>query len=179
MTRPAPHDHADRVAAFYERHALQLTRRVAHRARVPLQTVEDACQHAWMLLLRRPDVILDERGLTWLAVVATHEAWRATGRELPLDELPDPMLAAATAHMPGVDELVGDREELTALMRALGELKPAERTALYLQGLGYRYREIADITNATYTAVNRRITEGRARARRLARDRQPEPARPS
>jgi hypothetical protein len=44
-------------------------------------------------------------------------------------------------------------------MRAL---KPRQREALYLKGLGYRYTEIMRLTGATYTAVNRRITEGRA-----------------
>ena len=38
--------------------------------------------------------------------------------------------------------------------------------SLYLKGIGYSYREIAQLTNSTYTAVNRRITEGRAALRR-------------
>ena len=50
-------------------------------------------------------------------------------------------------------------------------LKPREREALYLFGLGYSYHEIAQITNATYTAVNRRITEGRAALRRRSVER--------
>jgi len=48
-------------------------------------------------------------------------------------------------------------------MRAL---KPREREALYLKGLGYSYREIMRLTGSTYTAVNRCITEGRAALRR-------------
>jgi len=36
-------------------------------------------------------------------------------------------------------------------MRAL---KPSERKALYLKGLGYSYREMMRLTGATYTAVN-------------------------
>jgi hypothetical protein len=52
-------------------------------------------------------------------------------------------------------------------MRAL---KPSERQALYLKGLGYTYREIMRLTGSTYTAVNRRITEGRAALRRQTSD---------
>ena len=40
-----------------------------------------------------------------------------------------------------------------------------EREALYLKGLGYSYTEIMRLTGASYTAVNRRITEGRAALR--------------
>jgi DNA-directed RNA polymerase specialized sigma24 family protein len=49
---------------------------------------------------------------------------------------------------------------------AIRALKPKEREALYLFGLGYSYDEIAQLTQATYTAVNRRITEGRAALRK-------------
>ena len=54
----------------------------------------------------------------------------------------------------------------------LATIKPHERQALYLKGLGYRYREIMQITGASYTAVNRRITEGRRSLRKLERDRE-------
>jgi DNA-directed RNA polymerase specialized sigma24 family protein len=53
----------------------------------------------------------------------------------------------------------------------LRALKATQQRALCLRGLGYSYREICQLTAATYTAVNRRITEGRAALRRLARER--------
>jgi DNA-directed RNA polymerase specialized sigma24 family protein len=59
--------------------------------------------------------------------------------------------------------------------QAFRQLKPREREALFLKALGYSYNEIARLTDSTYTAVNRRLTEGRARLRRLARDRGEEP----
>jgi hypothetical protein len=37
-------------------------------------------------------------------------------------------------------------------------------------GLGYRYAEIMEITGASYTAVNRRITEGRRAKLELERE---------
>lgn len=45
----------------------------------------------------------------------------------------------------------------------LGDAKPREATVLFLQAAGYSYRELQQLTGATYTAVNRRLTEGRAR----------------
>ena len=44
-------------------------------------------------------------------------------------------------------------------------IKPRRRDALYLRGLGYSHAEIMRLTGSTYTAVNRRITEGRAALR--------------
>jgi DNA-directed RNA polymerase specialized sigma24 family protein len=41
-------------------------------------------------------------------------------------------------------------------------LKPRERRDLILSAGGFKYPEIAGLTGSTYTAVNRRITEGRA-----------------
>jgi DNA-directed RNA polymerase specialized sigma24 family protein len=49
-------------------------------------------------------------------------------------------------------------------------LKPREREALYLKALGHSYHEIAALTDATYTAVNRRLARGtRAAARACPR----------
>ena len=53
-------------------------------------------------------------------------------------------------------------------LAVLGTLKPREREALYLHGLGHTYDEIATLTGSTRTAVNRRITEGRAALARAA-----------
>lgn len=63
-------------------------------------------------------------------------------------------------------------------VRAFATLKPREREALYLLGLGYSYREIAKLTQSSQTAINRRISEGRAALRRGGRKRhRPRPRR--
>ena len=64
-----------------------------------------------------------------------------------------------------------DREQHTQRMQHFAQLKPREREALYLKALGHSYQEIAAPTNATYTAVNRRLAEARARLRKLTRER--------
>ena len=63
------------------------------------------------------------------------------------------------------------REHHAQRVNDFARLKAREREALYLKALGHSYQEIAALTNASYTAVNRRINEGRARLRKLARER--------
>ncbi len=65
------------VEAFYRAHRATLERKVAKGVSGASRTqIEDACQFAWTVLLRRPDIVLDHRGLAWMAVIATREAWR-------------------------------------------------------------------------------------------------------
>ena len=51
-------------------------------------------------------------------------------------------------------------------MRRFEALKPDQRTALILLGLGCSYAEIGALRGWTYTKVNRCISEGRAALRR-------------
>ncbi len=53
---------AEQIAAFYAHHAVRLQRIVARQVNAPEQTIEDACQNAWTILVRRSDITLDERG---------------------------------------------------------------------------------------------------------------------
>jgi DNA-directed RNA polymerase specialized sigma24 family protein len=159
------------VEAFYRAHRGTLERKVSSRVSGASRAlIEDACQQAWTILLLRPDIILDYRGLAWTALVATREAWRTTNPgEVPAGAygLPDdhgivPELGPDPS--PDVEESIIDRERHRARVRLLAELKPVERQALALKALG-SYTEIGEITGATYTAVNRRLTEGRAALR--------------
>src|SRR3954471_9101761 len=80
----------EQIAAFYRDYAERLTRAVRRRVdRVGDEVIEDACQIAWVTLLRRPDIPLDSHGLSWLSTVAVHEAWRlgSISREQPAGTL--------------------------------------------------------------------------------------------
>ena len=168
-----------RVAAFYAQHAAALQRTIAWRAHAPEQTIEDACQVAWATLLPRADVTLDERGLAWLATVAAREAWRLASRArevpvgayLPGDPEPGIVPEPPTGTTDPADRAAA-REQHAQRVQDLARLKPREREALYLKALGHSYQEIGSLTNASYAAVNRRISEGRARLRELARERE-------
>ncbi|HZB74718.1 MAG TPA: hypothetical protein VE526_00740, partial [Solirubrobacteraceae bacterium] len=104
---------AQKIAAFYARHADRLRRIVAAKVNAPAQTIEDACQNAWVTLLRREDVTLDERGAAWLATVAIHEGWRVARR----GEVP------AAAMRPGMPESPGlAAEQPAADERALARM---------------------------------------------------------
>jgi DNA-directed RNA polymerase specialized sigma24 family protein len=167
----------EQIAAFYSDHAERLTRAVRRRVdRVGDEIIEDACHTAWTKLLRRPDITLDTRGFAWLITVAVREAWQlgsianeqpagtlTTPADLDGDqgELPEP----CDTHRRGTDDHALDRIEHHARLQAMRAIKPREREALYLKGLGYSYGEIMRLTGATCTAVNRRITEGRAALR--------------
>ena len=83
----------------------------------------------------------------------------------------DRAITAEPAPHPGptLDDRIIDRERHYTRVRLLAELKPAERQALALKALGYSYKEISELTGASYTAVNRRLGEGRATLRRRER----------
>lgn len=177
MTGPG-HRQAE-VEAFYRAHHTLLERKVAKRVSGPGRAaVEDVCQHAWTVLLRRPDIDLDERGLAWMTLIAAREAWRTTAAtaeptagRYSRSGARDVLSEHGGAPGPSLEDRIIDREHHRERRGDLAALKPAERQALGLHAAGYSYNEIAELTGASYTAVNRRLAEGRARLRRLARQR--------
>ena len=166
------------IAAFYACYADRLRRIVTANVKASEDVIEDAFQTAWAVLLRREDVSLDVRGMRWLTNVAIHEGWRlaSTAREVPIgafqglsdDSGDDDVAEPADTLTPGTDEQGIARVEDATRIAYLRRLKPRERQALALKALGYSYEEICDLTNASYTAVNRRLAEGRARLRQIA-----------
>lgn len=168
MIRVAQDRHAA-VEGFCRAHRTELERRVTLNVTgAGFSTVEDCCQFAWTVLLRRPDVTLDHRGFGWLTRVATHEGWRIVRTaDLPAGSLPGGVdrVAPGLAHVAPLDELTVAREDHEARRALFVALKAVERQALGLQAVGYSYAEIGALTGSSYTAVNRRLTEGRAHLR--------------
>jgi DNA-directed RNA polymerase specialized sigma24 family protein len=165
------------LAAFFATQSVRLRRIVSSQLRADHQTIEDACQHAWAALARCDHVTLDGRGVAWLARVAIREGWRLTAARR--HEVPSDVLVDGGSGADDVRETLGAGSDDTALariehcdrVRDLGALKGRERRELFLQALGYGYEEIAALTGSSYTAVNRRLSEGRAQLRRLGRER--------
>ena len=160
---------------FAERRSQLL--RIARRNSATGEDAEEALQDAFVLFIAHFDPDGDAPPMAWLTLTLKRRCWalyRTRGRQHaarrtqsgprnPAEELiSDPRLQPEERR---------ERSERIANARAqLARLKPQERQALGLFGLGYSYREISALTGWTYTKVNRCITEGRATLHRLERE---------
>jgi RNA polymerase sigma factor (sigma-70 family) len=152
-------------AELYRRHHQALLIAVSHAINGSHQLVEDACQSAWTILVRRqPD---RASVFSWLYVVATHEAYRLSAierRELHLEDL---AIEGdwETIFADGVT--VEDQLEALEALRALAGLPDRQRRDLSLRVAGFSYREIAAMTGGrTFTNVNKHLVKARAAIRR-------------
>src|SRR5215216_4449286 len=159
-TSPRRGDEAD----LYQRHHQALFIAVSHAINGSPQLVEDACQTAWTILIRRQPDRASVFG--WLYVVAIHEAYRLSAserRELHLEDLAiegdwETILAGRVT--------VEDQLEALEALRALAALPDRQRRDLSLRVGGFTYREIAAMTGGrTYTNVNKHLVKARARIR--------------
>jgi DNA-directed RNA polymerase specialized sigma24 family protein len=145
-------------------------RRTARRFSLCADDAEDAYQRAVEILLTKAPDRAPAELAAWMQVVTRREALAVRrGRERLLaagDEDTD-HLDHLPCGGPGPAELAEGRERVLAAARALAELKPHERLALFLQADGYSYAEIRDMCGWSYTKVNRCLVEGRARLRQL------------
>ncbi|MCW3066444.1 MAG: hypothetical protein JWN32_3616 [Solirubrobacterales bacterium] len=160
---PARHGDEDEL---YRRHHRELHRAVAHVVRAPRELIEDACQTAWSILLRRqPD---RHTIFGWLRTVAIHEAYRLSAierRDARLERLrsEDGDWHDITADPRSLEDAV---EALEAL-RVVASLPERQRRDFVLKVVGYSYEEIRLLTpGRTMTNVNKSLVKARARIRR-------------
>jgi len=73
-TEPVPPAPCGDEAELFGRHHRDLQRAVARAVNAPPELIEDACQNAWAILLRRQPERASVFG--WLYVVASREAFR-------------------------------------------------------------------------------------------------------
>ncbi len=147
-------------------------RRQARRHSPGEAEAEEALQEASLDFLRAYDGPAGIDAVRWLLVAVKHRGWEQgrerrarlarTAREWA--DGPGRQLAASVAD-PG--ERVERAEAVEQFFAALAQLKPDERTALLLLGLGCSYREICERQGWTHTKVNRCLAEGRAALRAL------------
>jgi DNA-directed RNA polymerase specialized sigma24 family protein len=152
---------------LYRRHHHELRRAVAHAVNAPRELIEDACQTAWTILLRRqPD---RDTIFGWLRTVAIHEAYRLSAvdrRDARLAHLGPESgdWQNVTADPRTLDEALDALEALVAL----GSLPERQRADLSLKVAGYSYEEIRVLTpGRTMTNVNKHLAKARARIRRM------------
>jgi DNA-directed RNA polymerase specialized sigma24 family protein len=152
--------------ALYIRHHDELLRVVASVVRAPHALIEDACQTAWMKLLRHQP---DRRSIFgWLRTVAIHEAYRLSARSRRDARLELVQSGAFdwTDKIADVRSLDDAVEGLEAL-RVLASLPDRQRTDMALFVAGYSYAEIREMTpGRTATNVNKSLVKARARIRR-------------
>ena len=149
---------SDRLDALYREFAPRLVRIVAGELHRPRAKVEDACQDAWAILARRPDVLDGPAPRAWLVTVAIHECIRAARRDpIAVDVLPEPSA-------PPLDTLLEARRAL----RQVAALRPVRRRVFERHLAGLTYAEIEAELGVTYTNVNRQVTESRAELRAAA-----------
>jgi RNA polymerase sigma factor (sigma-70 family) len=149
---------------LYRRHHHELRRTVARAVYASPELIEDACQNAWAILLRRQP--RRSTLFAWLRVVAIHEAYRLSAAELRDLHLED------LSHGEGWDALLAGRANLEEVveaheaLHALAHLPERQREDLVLRVAGFSYQEIADMTGRrTYTNVNKQLAKARARLR--------------
>lgn len=151
-------------ADLYRRHHRDLLRAVTRVVNAPPELIEDACQSAWTILLRRqPDRVSI---FAWLRVVAIHEAYRlcrAHQRDVHLEDLDHGEgWEAFVRDAAAIDDIVEARRAL----RLLARLPERQREDLALLVAGFSYREIAEMTGGrTFTNVNKHLGKARARVR--------------
>jgi RNA polymerase sigma factor (sigma-70 family) len=131
---------------------------------------EDALANACVQFLRFYEGQAGVNALRWMMLVVKRCAWqlsRQESRTLPVPFDADEITAVASSGSDPAD-LVERRAEASEVAALMAQLKPAERDALVLLGLGYSYKEIAEIQGWTRTKVNRCLAEGRAALRRAS-----------
>ena len=134
---------------LYRTHARKLRSVVRMTVNTTEEIVEDACAFAWLQLVRcqpRRETVFG-----WLRTVATRAAIRLDRRErthasLDLDDLEHPGLRDLR-HDPATNDEVIDA------LDTLRSLQDSERIALGLHALGFRYREIGELTGDTVFTV--------------------------
>jgi RNA polymerase sigma factor (sigma-70 family) len=172
-TDTAPRKPRGDVEKLYRRHHRELHHAVSRAVHAPNELIEDACQTAWVTLLRRQPE--REAVFAWLRVVAIHEAYRLSAldrRDARLERWrrEDGDWHECIADPRSLDDAV---EALEAL-RVLASLPERRRVDLALRVAGYSYEEIrAQTRGRTRTNVNKSLAKAgkrirQARARRAS-----------
>ena len=155
------------MSELYASLSARLERIVGLDVRAPKPLIEDACQFAWDRLWLHRGHVHRETALSWLVTTAVHEALRLlriqaglVSLERELEELGD---GAVPAHAPAAADLC----ELRTQLEGIRSLSQRQQLLLWLRGLGFSYAEIADRTGSTTRTVERQLSKGKRKLRRL------------
>jgi RNA polymerase sigma-70 factor (ECF subfamily) len=119
---------------------------------VPAAQAQELAQDSFLKLylkMSKGDAIENPRA--WLYRVAHNLALRSYSRELQFDEM-EPDFAVQDMR-PDPERALLEKGQKSALWQAVRQLSPRQRNCLHLRVQGLRYREIADITGISMSAV--------------------------
>ena len=159
-------DERDWLAKNFEEHRRHL-RAVAYRMLGSLSEADDAVQEAWLRLSRSDADEIENLG-GWLTTVVARVSLnmlrsRATRREEPLVQIPDPIVDRADGTDPEHEALLADSVGL-ALLIVLETLAPAERLAFVLHDMfAVPFDEIAPIVDRSPEAARQLASRARRR----------------
>lgn len=162
-TSPLPlrGDEADLYAELQPRMLRLLRLRIAGSDAL----IEDACAFAWLQLLRcqpRRDSVYG-----WLCKTAIHAAYNLSRRErrdIRLDGwAPDTDAESVEPASDPLEVEVERREAARHALDVLAEMPERQRRYHALLASGHSYREICQLTGATYTNVNKHLARASAR----------------
>ncbi len=174
-------DSNEALAGRFEEHRGHL-RAVAYRMLGSAGEAEDAVQEAWLRASAAGTGGVENLG-GWLTTIVSRVCLnllrsRATRREVALEShIPDPVVARVDDTDPEQQAILGEGIGL-AMMRVLDTLSPAERLAFVLHDVfAVPFDDIADIAEATPTAVRQLASRARKRVQTGAPHPDADPAR--
>jgi RNA polymerase sigma factor (sigma-70 family) len=154
-------DSCPSLAALYADLAPQLERIVNANVRAPSPVLEEACQTAWTLLLAERQSLTPGTELGWLATTATREALRLVRtrrRDISLEqEQEEEGELLEVIFDPGPEQVLELRERLAEIR----QLPPRQHRLVMLQGFGYRYSEISEVTGDSCRTIDRQLLRAR------------------
>jgi RNA polymerase sigma factor (sigma-70 family) len=155
-------------AELYRRHHRALVRSVARAVGASRELIEDACQIAWLILLRRQAD--RERVFEWLRTVAIHEAYRLSRVERRDARLDATISSEGSIlrheRVEGPRALLDRRLGARLALAMVAELPPRQRRLFALQIAGLSYAEMAAETGDSVRTIDRKLRRAHARVRR-------------
>lgn len=158
-------------------HSGTLERQAIRHSKRP-EGAEEALQDACVQFLSHFEGSTLEHALPWMLLTTKRCAWAIAQVEkrTPAERLSptdcadrDEQRWTVRAERPETAAFAERRAEHADTVRRFERLKPDERTALILLGLGCTYEEIGELRGWTYTKVNRCVREGREALREAER----------
>jgi RNA polymerase sigma factor (sigma-70 family) len=132
----------------------QLRRILGAHLQVPECVLEDACQSAWTTLLTDPAQIDRPRMLSWLATTARREVLAMLKRA----EIEQRVLGQSPPPEPEDPQRSAEFWERLGRVRRLSRRR---QRIVWMQGMGFRYEEIAAETGETVRSVERQLEAAR------------------